>query len=185
MYGVARHEAMAIGNVARFHTGNFKRHHLAIKAAQDRMQRAHPTQIPRPPAHSFGPRKFVNGLGNNLGNDFAGRPAFNLAPGHIKRSLGPFFNHRFVHRGQPRRFQKAGNRLFRRANFRPFALFHAVLLRGSQSGDDQRQAARGGKGFGAAWGIARLQQPPLHQFQQIRRRSVLHAGGNFFGEYFQ
>ena len=86
--------------------------------------------------------------------------------------------------GEPRTFQKAINRLLRRANARAFLFFlHVGLMRG-KADNMQRQTTRRGKGLRSLIEATALDQRIGNKRLQILRRTTLHAGGNFFGEEF-
>ena len=64
-----RHEAMAARDLAAFDAVDVERHDLAVKQAEDGMERTHPAEFARAPAHGLRPRKGAHDLRHDLGDD--------------------------------------------------------------------------------------------------------------------
>ncbi len=79
-----RHEAMAAGFVAGFDAVDIERNDLRLlglrpEGGDDRMQRPHPRQPPRTPAHRLRPRKRAHHLGNHAAmTSSASLPCFSI-----------------------------------------------------------------------------------------------------------
>ena len=155
------------------------------------MQRAHPTQRANfrrylAPAHAFGPWEGFDDAGQKIGNHVGCWSPFALDDGDIKIAfLRVILDGGFREISQPRAFQKAVNRLLRRANARAFLFFPNIRLMRGKADNMQRQTTRGGEGLRAFIEATALDQSIGHQRLQILRSTTLHAGGNFLGEEFK
>ena len=183
--GFGRMKAMAARAVAARDAVDLERHHRTFEHAQDRMQRAHPAQLPRPPAHGFGPRERADDVRHNVGNDIGGLAALVKNKGHIKRALLILADLACVERGEPRRFEEPVDRALGRPHLGALLFLGAVRLLKRQAFEQQRKTARPCKAFGGARNNTGLAQLFDHEALQILTRARLHARRNLLAEEFE
>ena len=155
------------------------------EGGDDGMQRAHPVQFAGAPAHRLRPRKRAHDFRHHLGDDGDGVAAFLLGDGDIEVALLVGLHLGLIDRGQARRAQEAGDRLFGRADLGTFALFLEVGRARRHALHGQRQTARRGEGLGALIDEARRHQPVGDHFLQVIGGARLHARRDFLGEKFE
>ena len=162
---------------------NLERNNRAIKHADNPLQRPHPTQITRAPAHGFWPMEFPHNLRHGLGDN-------------IRRRLPLFFNDcdveialfrvsadfRFVNRSQSSPAHKALNSLFRRADFRAFAFIPHIRRFGRQSVNNHSEPAWPRNRAHLVKAQPRRLQRIAERFAQIGLGLCLHPCRNFFGK---
>ncbi|MNI25118.1 hypothetical protein D3C73_787570 [compost metagenome] len=174
------HEAVALGHVARWDSIHLERDHRPVIQRQNALDRPHPAQGSRAPAHRLGPGEVADDVVDALGHDLGGRAALAADFGEpdavaldqlVLRQAGLA--------------QEAFQRLRGGRGFRALQLFIAVGRGGGQAVDDQRQAARPGIGGQRVPGQARGLQAVGGHALQVARGAGLHAGGDFFGEDFE
>ena len=114
----------------------------------------------------------------------ASRPGL-LGDGDVEIALLVGLHLGLADRGQARRAQEAGNRLFRRADSRALFLFLEVRLLRRHAMHGQRQAARRGERLGALVRQPGRDQPVGDHLAQVVGRARLHARRDFFGQKFE
>ena len=183
-----RHETVPFGAVAgldpvhvHFHDAGLAR--VVGQDTENRVQRPHPTQAARAPAHGFGPGEIADDACQHLGHDDIGGAALLGDLGEIDLALFLVADLQRV-AADTGTAQKALDRLFRRIGARALAFLGGGGGCGEQALHGQRQAARRGKRGGACVGQPGLYQPVGHARAQVVRRARLHARGNFFGKKF-
>ena len=185
--GLRRHEAVASRGIRGGDAVHLQRDHpragLVGEQAQDGVQRTHPAQRARPPAHGLGPGKLADGPLKHLGHDLVGRAAGALD--HREPDLAlPVLALLELFLAQPGGAQEARQRLLGRIHPRAPALFAHGGAFARQALDRKRQPARGGEGPGGGIGQPGLHQPVGDQPPEILAGAGLHAGGDFLGIQF-
>src|SRR5947207_1144069 len=82
---------MAASSIAARNGVHLEGDDLAIKRAEDGLERSYPTQRARAPAHRFWPREPADDIGHDLGNDLGRRPARLFYRRDIEFALLVFF----------------------------------------------------------------------------------------------
>ena len=178
---------MPLGRVARDDAVDGQGDHdsagLIGQQAQDALQRAHPAQIARPPAHRPGPGERADHAFQHLGHN-----RIRLATGlfdHGKEHLALFIRStlQLVQR-QAARPQEPLDGSRGGVGLRTLAfLAHRTRFR-RQPVHRQHQTARGGERTGGGIGQTGLDQPVRHQHPQILARAGLHPRRDFLGKQF-
>ncbi|MND87538.1 hypothetical protein D3C80_795390 [compost metagenome] len=176
----AAEEAMPLSHVAAVDAVDLERHHRPVEQGDDALDRAHPAQASRAPAHRLGPGEAANDLIHGLGEDLGRLTALAADLGEPDAvALDQLVL------GQAGLAQEAFQRLSGGRGLGTLDLFIAVFGGGRQAVDHQRQAARPGEDVQRLPAQARgLQTVGDHAFQ-VARGALLHAGGDFFGEDFE
>ncbi len=185
-----RVHAVAVGDVAGFDAVDLEFHDLRLlglrpEGAEDRMQRPHPVERARAPAHRLRPRKRAHHLRNDLRDHLRRRPALALDDGEIEVALLVGLHLGFADRFQPGALEKSLHRRVGRADARAFLLLAPVRLLGRQPVHRQRNAPRRGERLGAVIGQARVHQLVGDELLQILHRPALHPRRDFLGEQFE
>ncbi len=182
-----RHEAVPAGRVACGDAVDLQRHgfgaRLGHEDAQDRMQRPHPAQAARAPAHGFRPREIAHRAFQHFGHDHIRRAARLFQRREPDLTLFVVAGLQLI-AGQTGGAQKAFQRLFRGIDARSLALFAQGRAFGQQPFDGQNQPPRGRKRRRRGIGQPGLDKPIGHQLLEVGGSAPLHAGGDFFGEEF-
>ena len=185
--GVGRHEAVAARGVARADAVDLERHDLralfARQQADDGMQRAHPAELARAPAHGFGPGEAADGFLQHIGHDLRGRAARRLDHREIDLPLLVVADLQRVH-VHPGAAGEAFDGLRGRADLGAATLLPGGAALGRQPFDREREAARRGKRSGGGIGQPGLDQPVGDELFQVLGGLALHPGGDFLGEEF-
>ena len=163
--------------------GNDGRARLIGQKTQDRPQRPHPAQAPRPPAHRLRPREVADRAVEHLGHDPGGRAARLVDHGDEDLPLLVVAHLKRVARQPGRPQEPLDGRVGRvGAGALPFLLERGAFRQ--KPLDRQRQAARGREGGGMGIGQTGLDQPVGHQALQVLGGAGLHPGGDFLGQKF-
>ena len=117
---------MALRGVATDDAINFKRNDLAIKSANDGMQRAHPAQSAGAPAHGFRPWEIADHLGQQFRDHVLGSAALLLDGGHIEFALLRVILHGHQIHWHASGFDEAFDGGGRCIQLGAFAFFHGV-----------------------------------------------------------
>ncbi|MNX55269.1 hypothetical protein D3C86_860260 [compost metagenome] len=176
----AAEEAMALGHVAAVDAVDLERHHRPVEQGDDALDRAHPAQASRAPAHRLGPGEAADDLIDGLGEDLGRLAALAADLGEPDAvALDQLVL------GQAGLAQEAFQRLSRRRGLGSLDLFIAVFGGGRQAVDHQGQATRTGEDVQRVPGQAGGLQTVRHHALQVARGALLHTGGDFFGEDFE
>ena len=180
-----RHEAVPRGRVARGDALDRDRHDLGARGpredAQDRVQRAHPAQRPRPPAHRLGPGKAAHDLGQHLGDDLGGGAPRPLDPGEIDLRL-LFVAHDQIGARKARGAQEALDRGLGGIRAGALALLDQGWRPLGHIPEHEREPARGREGGRLPIGQAARDKPVGDEPAQILARARLHPRRDLFGE---
>ncbi len=176
----AAEEAVPLGQRARNDAVDLERHDMAVEQGHDPLQRPHPAQRARTPAHRLGPGETPHDLVDHLRDQGGRRLA--LAAEHGEEH--PIALDQLVLRqaGLP---QEALQRLLRRIGPRALDLFLAVRRRRRQALDHQRQPPRPRESRQRLIRQPRGLQPLRRHPLKVTRRPALHAGRDLFGEQFE
>ena len=179
---------MSARDVARRDAVDGKRHNvrrlgLWPEGGKDRVQRAHPAEIPRAPAHGLRPGKFPDDRGKDLGDDVDGDAPRFLDQRHVDVALlGVLLDPGLVDRGEPRALEKPGNRLLRRADARAALLLVQVRLARGQAFDGEREPPRRDERSGALVAEPGIDQTLGDDPLEILGGFLLHPRRDFLGE---
>ena len=185
-----RHEAVAARFVASGDAVNFERHDIRLlglrsEGGNDRMQRPHPGEPARAPAHRLRPRERAHHLGDHLGQHVERGPALLLDGRHVEVALLVGLHLGLLDRLQAGRLEKAGDGALRRADARAFLFFLAVGLAHRHAVHRKREPARRGEGLGALVDEAGRHQTVGDDLFQILGGARLHARRDFLGQEFK
>ena len=160
---------------------------LRPEGAQDRLQRPHPAQRPRPgrsgsPAHRFRPWKGADHLRQQLGQDRLGRTPRPCQAGDIELALARVAADLGLgQRGQAGALQEALHRRLRRLGARPLALLDHIARAGGQPAHVEHQPPRRPIGARRLASEPGRDQAVGDQLAQVAAGLALHARRNFFG----
>ncbi len=170
---------------AALHGLDVEMHDLAREQAHDRVQRTHPLQLARSPAHGLGPRELLRHRRHHFRDDVVHGPAGLLRLHEVVVALLVGDDLGLVDRRDAGCAQEALDRLLRRTDTRPLALVLDFGRLRRQAVDHERQAARRCVGLALADRDAVRLEAVQHQLAQILRRPRLHPGRDLFGEHFE
>ena len=176
---------MPARDIARFYPVNVHGHDcvpgLIRKYAEDRVQRAHPAERARAPAHGFRPGEVADCVLDGLGDDFGCGTARTPDRGEPDLPLLVVTRLQLI-LGQSGRPEEAFQRLLGRIRSGALAFLNRAGCLGEQIRGDQHQPPRRRKRFGVRIGQPGLDHVIGHEFLQVLRRARLHAGGDLLGE---
>ena len=184
-YFAAGKKAMPSGRIADRHAVEIEFQHLAVEQRQRADQGPHPAETRRRKAHGFGPGQGVDRRAQQPGQQFLGGLAGTFQRREIEFALVGRALLALLDRGQSRRFEKAFDRLRRRAHAWPAPFFAHARPRARQARHRQRQTPRRDEGLDACGREARLVEGGLYQALQLARCDGLHARRDFLGQQFQ
>ena len=156
--------------------------HFAVEQAENGMERAHPAEFARAPAHRFRPGEALDDVGHDLGHDLGGGAAALLDRRYIISALLVVALLGLIDGSQPRRFEEALDGGFGSIDARTLLLLAHIGRAGRQAVDHRRQPARRGEGLYVFIFETRLGQLGGEQARQILARAGLHPRRDLLGE---
>ena len=183
----APHAAMTFGDIRRRDAEHLDRHDIAVKHAQETLDRTDPALglLALAELHRFGPGEGLHHVGDGLGNHLGRGAARLFDPGDPEFALLVRALLALVERGHAGPAQKAFHGLVRRADARALALFADIGGLHRQAVNHQAKTTRTGKGPQRGPRQTRRLEPVAQQFFQVGLGARLHAGRDFLAEDFK
>ena len=185
--GPAAHAAMAFGGIRGRNAENIKIDDIAVKHAQETLQRTDPALglLALAELHRFGPGEGLHHVGDGLGNHLGRGAARLFNPGDPEFALLVRALLALIQRRYAGPAQKAFHGLVRRADARALALFADIGGLHRQALHHQAETTRTGKGPQRGPHQTGRLEPVAQQFFQVGLGARLHAGRDFLAEDFK